>query len=129
MAHPSDPRFGLRIDARANDLSGFTPKAPVFLCGGAKDSTVSYANDTAAMARNWSGLGSNRVLVLDVDQSATSTSDPYFTEKLNFAIVKAATADQARLTGGDPDWEVARNYHAAVVPACASAVRKFFGKY
>ena len=55
VAHPSDPRFGLRIDARANDLSGFTPKAPVFLCGGAKDSTVSYANDTAAMARNCRG--------------------------------------------------------------------------
>ncbi len=129
VTRPADPAFGLRADARSNDLSGFTPKAPVFLCGGEKDATVSYVNNTAAQAGKWSGLGLNRVLVLDVDQSATSTSDPFFIEKLNFAIVKAATANQARLTGGDPDWEVARNYHAAVFPFCASAVGKFFGKF
>jgi hypothetical protein len=129
LAHPADPTFGLRVDAKANDLRGFTPQAPVFLCGGEKDATVSYANNTAAMAQAWSGLGPNRVLVLDVDQSATSTSDPFLSEKLSFDLVKAATADQARLGGGDADWEVARNYHAAVFPFCASAVGKFFGKF
>ncbi len=129
LAHPGDPKFGLRADALANDLRGFTPKAPVLLCGGEKDTTVSYVNNTLAMAQAWSSLGSKRVLVLDVDQSATSTSDPFFTEKLSFAVVKEATAAQARLSGDDPAWEVARNYHAAVFPFCASAVGKFFGQF
>lgn len=129
IANPANPSFGLRVDARANDLRGFTPKAPVMLCGGEKDGTVSYANNTLAMAQAWSGLGAGRVLVLDVDQSATSTSDPFFSEKLSFAVVKEGTATQARLSGGDPEWEVARNYHAAVFPFCASAVGKFFGKF
>lgn len=129
LAHPADPRFGLRIDALANDLRGFVPKAPVMLCGGEKDATVSYAGNTLAMAQAWAGLGPKRVLVLDVDQSATSSSDPFFNEKLSFAVVKEATATQARLAGDDPAWEVARNYHAAVFPFCASAVGKFFGQF
>ncbi|MDB5946330.1 MAG: hypothetical protein JWQ33_1356 [Ramlibacter sp.] len=129
LTHPDDPTFGLRIDAKANDLRGFTPKAPVFLCGGEKDATVSYPNNTGALAQAWSGLGAGRLLVLDVDQSATSTSDPFFAQKLGFGVVKAATADQARLSGGDADWEVARNYHAAVFPFCATAVGKFFSQF
>lgn len=127
LTHPSDPTSGLRIDARANDLRGFTPKAPVFLCGGEQDATVSFANNTLALAQAWSGLGAGRVLVLDVDQGATV--DPFFKEKLNFALVKAATADQARLAGNDPAWEVAKNYHAALFPFCATAVGKFFARF
>jgi hypothetical protein len=129
LAHPSDPAFGLRIDAKANDLRGFVPKAPVFLCGGAQDATVSYATNTLAMAQGWSALGPNRVRVLDVDDSPSNTNDPFFIEKFNFALVKEATKAQARLNGDDADWEVARNYHAAVFPFCASAVGKFFGQF
>lgn len=129
VTHPDNPAFGLRVDAKANDLRGFTPKAPVFLCGGAQDATVSYSSNTGAFAAAWSGLGAGRVLLLDVDDSVTSASDPFGSEKLTFAIVKAATKDQARATGGDPDWEVARNYHAAVFPFCTSAVGKFFSKF
>ena len=129
FANPANPAFGLRADAKLNDLRGFTPKAPVMLCGGEKDATVTYANNTAALARDWAGLGADRLLVLDVDQSASSTSDPFFSEKLSFAVVKEATATQARLSGDNAEWEVARNYHAAVFPFCASAVGKFFGKF
>jgi hypothetical protein len=129
ITHPDNPAFGLRIDAKANDLRGFTPKAPVFLCGGSQDATVSYPNNTGALATAWSGLGTGHLLVLDVDDRVSSASDPFLTEKLTFAIVKAATADQARVNGDDPDWEVARNYHAAVFPFCTSAVGKFFSKF
>ena len=129
IAHPNDPAFGLRIDAKANDLRGFTPKAPVMLCGGSGDATVSYATNTLATAQAWSGLGPNRVLVVDVDDSLLTSSDPFFIEKLNFALVKEATRAQARLTGTDPEWDLARNYHAAVFPFCASAVGKFFGNF
>lgn len=129
LTHPADPRFGLRVDALANDLSGYMPKVPVLLCGGEKDATVPYAQNTGALAQSWAGRTGAPLLVLDVDQSATSTSDPFFTEKLLFGLLKAAIADQARLTGGDPAWEVARNYHAAVFPFCASAVGKFFARF
>ena len=129
LAHPADPAFGLRIGAQANDLRGFTPKAPIMLCGGAQDATVSYATNTLAMAQSWGSLGPNRVLVLDVDDSPSNTNDPFFSEKFNFALVKEATKAQARRSGDDPQWEVARNYHAAVFPFCASAVGKFFGQF
>jgi hypothetical protein len=129
IAHPGNPAFGLRVDAKANDLRGFTPKAPVFLCGGSQDATVSFATNSLAMSQAWAGLGPNRVTLLDVDDPPSSTSDPFFIEKFNFALVVEATRAQARLSGADPDWEVARNYHAAVFPFCASAVGKYFGKF
>jgi hypothetical protein len=90
---------------------------------------VSFATNALAMSQAWAGLGSNRVTLLDVDDAPSSTSDPFFTEKFNFALVVEATRAQARLSGADPDWEVARNYHAAVFPFCTSAVGKYFGKF
>jgi pimeloyl-ACP methyl ester carboxylesterase len=129
LTRPDNPNFGLRVDARANDLRGYTPGSPVFLCAGSKDATVSFANNTGTMAQAWSGLPAGRVTVLDIDDNPTNTNDTYFEEKLGFNGVKAATETQARLSGQDPDWEVARNYHAAVFPFCASAVGKFFGKF
>jgi hypothetical protein len=99
------------------------------LCGGSQDATVSYANNTQAVAKAWSSVGPNPLIVLDVDDTASSTSDPFFVEKLNFGLLKGAIKAQARLSGDDPDWDVARNYHAAVFPFCASAVGKFFGKF
>ena len=129
IAHPADPAFGLRVDAKTNDLRGFTPEAPVMLCGGARDATVSFANNTLALAQAWSSLGPNRLLVLDMDETPANTGDPFFIEKFNFTLLKEATRAQALLTGGDPDGEMARNYHAAIFPFCASAVGKFFGKF
>ncbi|MFC5498273.1 prolyl oligopeptidase family serine peptidase [Caenimonas terrae] len=129
IAHPADPAFGLRVDAKANDLRGFIPKAPVLLCGGSQDATVSYDNNTRAMAQSWNALVPPRVLVLDVDDSSPSTADPFFTEKVNFTLLKEATRLQARASGDDPDWTLARNYHAAVFPFCASAVGKFFARF
>lgn len=129
IAHPVDPQFGLRIDAKANDLRGFTPKAPVFLCGGSHDATVSFQTNSLALSQAYAGLGANRVTLLDVDDVPSNTNDTYFTEKLNFNLVAQATKEQARRNGGDADWELARNYHAAVFPFCASAVGKYFGKF
>ena len=129
LARPFDPAFGLRVDARANDLRGFAPRSPILLCGGAEDATVSFANNTGALAQTLTALAPTRVTVLDVDRRATSSSDPFFDEKLGFALVKEATVAQAKLLGQDPEWEVTRNYHAAVYPFCASAVGKFFARF
>lgn len=129
IAHPVDPQFGLRIDAKANDLRGFTPRAPVFLCGGSHDATVSFQTNSLALNQAYAGLGPNRVTLLDVDDVPSNTNDTYFIEKLNFNLVVEATKEQARRAGVNADFEVARNYHAAVFPFCASAVGKYFGKF
>jgi alpha/beta superfamily hydrolase len=128
LARPSDPRFGLRLDARVNDLRGFTPKAPVMLCGGSGDATVSFAN-TVAMARAWSSLGAGRVLPVDLDQRPATAADPLAAEKLGFLLLKEATQAQARLAGDDPQWELARNYHAGLAPFCISAAGRFFAQF
>ena len=129
LANPTNPTFGLRVDAKANDLRGFVPKAPVLLCGGSHDATVSFDNNTLALRDSWAGLPAGRVEVLDVDDSPSNTNDPFFHEKLGFALVKEATVAQAKLTGNDAGWEVARNYHAAVFPYCATAVGRFFARF
>jgi hypothetical protein len=124
IAHPNDPAFGLRIDAKANDLRGFVPKAPVLLCGGVDDATVSFSTNTLGLNQSWG----NRALVVNVDETPAS-SDPLLAEKLGFVAVREAIKAQARLQGNDPTWEVAKNYHAAVFPFCASAVGKFFARF
>jgi hypothetical protein len=126
LTNPANPRNGLRIAARANDLRGWTPLAPVLLCGGAGDATVSFATNTEGMRQSWARLPPGLVTVLDVDAQPGSAVDPFIAERLGFALVKEATVALARLQGDDPEWEVARNYHAAVFPFCASAARRFF---
>ena len=129
LANPNNPRNGLRIGARANDLRGWTPRAPVLLCGGAQDATVSFSTNTLGLQRQWAGLPPGFVTVLDVDESPGSVADPFVAERLGFAVLKETTIALARLKGDDPEWELARNYHAGVFPFCASAVRRYFSLF
>ena len=126
LANPVNPRNGLRIDTKANDLRGWTPLAPVLLCGGHGDATVSFATNTEGMRQLWAQLPSGLVTTLDVDAQPGSALDPFIAERLGFAVVKEATLALARLQGEDAEWELARNYHAALFPFCASAARRFF---
>jgi hypothetical protein len=124
QAHPAQPQQGLRADARTNDLrGGWFPKAPTVLCGGSDDPTVSFAGNTLLMQQQWSSLP--WVSVLDVD-AQPGAIDPFVAEKLAFGALKGAMQLDAKLGSTDPAWEVARNYHAAVFPFCASAARRFF---
>ncbi len=129
LSRPDQPANGLRVAARANDLRGWAPAAPVLLCGDSQDATVSFSVNTGAMQQLWSGLPPGQVSVLDVDTQPTDTSDPFLAEKLGFGLLKGAIEVDARLQGNDPVWELARNYHAAVFPFCASAARRFFAAF
>jgi hypothetical protein len=130
LARPSAPAHPLRVAARANDLpDDWTPSAPVLLCGGAEDATVAWRTHTLGLAARWAQLPPGRVNILDVDAQPTVLPDPFVAERLGFATIKEATVGLARLEGKDPDWEVARNYHAAVLPFCASAARRFFDAF
>lgn len=45
----TDPNSGARVDTAKNDLlAGWTPKAPIDLCGGSRDPEVEYRNAIAA---------------------------------------------------------------------------------
>jgi hypothetical protein len=126
LNNPTAPRNGLRVDARLNDLRGWTPLAPVLLCGGAQDATVSFDTNTRGLQRQWSSLPPGLVNIVDMDDQPDSAADPFAAEKLAFGALKGAIELSAQLNGDDPVWEMARNYHAAVAPFCASAARRFF---
>jgi len=65
-SYETSPTFPARIDTALNDLLVFwTPKAPVFLCGGKNDPEVEFTNATAAQAY-FTGKGATSTLE-DVD--------------------------------------------------------------
>src|SRR5579862_8807389 len=62
----TDPKSDARLDTAANDLlDGWTPKAPLFLCGGDRDPEVEFKNTIAANAY-FKKRGAN-VTLLDVN--------------------------------------------------------------
>lgn len=65
-----DPAMPLRRALKQNDLRGWTPKAPLMLCGGMNDPEVFYSVNTLTMKQLWSDkLASGRVQVVDADPS------------------------------------------------------------
>ncbi|HEX7638578.1 MAG TPA: prolyl oligopeptidase family serine peptidase [Burkholderiaceae bacterium] len=64
----ADPTVGIRLDLKRNDLRGWTPKAPVMLCGGMNDPEVFYQINTLAMKSLWAPqVTGGLVNVVDVD--------------------------------------------------------------
>jgi hypothetical protein len=63
-----DPAMPLRLALKKNDLRGWTPQAPVMLCGGMNDPDVFYQINTLTMAALWAPqVASGQVSVVDVD--------------------------------------------------------------
>lgn len=124
------PQHPLRLAARRNDLrGGWSPTTPVLLCGGEEDPTVSFPVNSRTLGSLWSSLPAGLVTVLDVDANPSGFADPFRAEKLGFAVVKTAVLADARLAGKDPELELARNYHAGLMPFCSSAARTFFDTF
>ena len=71
----TDPTLGIRLDLKKNDLRGWTPKAPVLLCGGMNDPEVFYKINTLSMKALWAQqISLGQVSVVDIDP--TSNGDP-----------------------------------------------------
>ena len=71
-AAPASP---FRAALWKNDLRGWTPKAPVMLCGGMNDPEVFYQINTLTMKALWAAqIATGQVNVVDVDP--TSNGDP-----------------------------------------------------
>jgi predicted esterase len=66
VADIGDANSGFRRALSANSLLGWTPRAPVLLCGGAKDPVVLYTVNTAATAADLRSRGAN-VTAIDVE--------------------------------------------------------------
>lgn len=106
-----------------NDLRGWTPRAPVLMCGGNADPTVFYAPNTGLMQQLWASLPAGLVTALDVDSAPAGASDPFAAVKAGFAQTKAGVAAQ----GGAE--AVVEAYHGSLVPPfCSVAARAFFQK-
>jgi len=67
IADVGDANSGFRKALAANTLLGWTPKAPLLLCGGAKDPVVLYAVNTAVSAADIKARGGN-VTEVDVEK-------------------------------------------------------------
>lgn len=62
------PALGIRADLKKNDLRGWTPQAPVMLCGGMNDPEVFYKVNTLAMQALWAPqIATGQVTVVDID--------------------------------------------------------------
>ena len=67
IADVGDANSSLRRALAANSLLGWTPRAPVMLCAGAKDPVVLYTVNTAAAAADLRARGAN-VTEVDVER-------------------------------------------------------------
>lgn len=117
-ASPLDcaPAQALRRWLLKNDLRTYTPSVPLFLCGGADDPVVSFAN-TRAAAAYFAARGAPALTGLDLEE--TSLAAPYQATRLEFAAAKEAL----RLAGKS----VKDSYHAGLVaPFCLREARAFF---
>ncbi len=118
----------LRIAAAKNDLRGWSPQAPVLLCGGNGDPTVFYSLNTSVMGMLWAPqVAAHLVTLLDVDSAVTGASDPFAAAKVGFAQTKAAMAVAA---GANAAAVVTGGYHGTLVPPfCNAAARGFFSQF
>ena len=72
----TNPNSGTQIDARKNDLLGWTPTSPVLLCGGAGDPTVPPAVHQAALVADFQKRGVTNFTSVDVDPQIQAIFGP-----------------------------------------------------
>ena len=126
-ATAANPQSRIRLAMKTNDLRGWTPAAPVLLCGGNGDPTVFYSLNTGVMGALWAGLPAGMVTVLDVDSASTGATDPFAAAKAGFAAAKSAAASAA---GVNAAAVVTAAYHGSLVPPyCSAAARGFFSQF
>jgi hypothetical protein len=125
---PADPKNGLRMDLKTNDLRNWSPTSPVLLCAGDSDPTVFYLNTQLIQTYWTANVPGAPVTLLDID-SAAASNDPYAGLKHDFIIAKDLIIAEA-IAGGANDGgalAVLEHYHAELVPPfCFSAAKDFF---
>jgi hypothetical protein len=129
------PTQGLRQDFYLNDMrSGWYPKVPTLLCGGAEDPTVFFSVNTETMVNYFSALTAGAVTLPVLDVNGTP-GGPF--EALQVAFQESEAAELAYLqtaAGGGlslaaAEAQVIEGYHSAVAPFCAAGARAFFAQF
>jgi hypothetical protein len=130
------PTQGLRQDFYVNDLrSGWYPKVPTLLCGGALDPTVFFSLNTVTMATYFSAQTAGAVNVPVLDVNATTPGSPFEPLQVAFQQSEAAelaylhTAAGGGLSAAAAQALVTEGYHSAVAPFCAAGARAFFAQF
>jgi hypothetical protein len=129
------PTQGLRQDFYLNDMrSGWYPKVPTLLCGGANDPTVFFSVNTQTMVAYFSALTAGAVVLPVLDVNGTP-SGPFAALQTGFQESEAAelaylqTAAGGGLTLAAAQALVIEGYHSAVAPFCAAGARAFFAEF
>lgn len=109
----SNPDNALFVAARQNDLLGWTPVAPVLLCGGAGDPTVPPAIHQDVLMADFTSRGVSNVTSVDVDPQVQQIYGPG-----GVAPTDPASAEFA---------EYYASYHGGYEPPlCHAQARAFF---
>ena len=81
--NPSDPLF---LAAKKNDLLGWSPRAPVLLCGGAADPTVPPVLHQQVLKADFDRRGVTNVVSVDVDAQIQAAYGPAPTDPTSEAF-------------------------------------------
>ncbi|RYY95087.1 MAG: esterase [Comamonadaceae bacterium] len=109
----TNPSNALYLDAKKNDLFGWTPRAATLLCGGAGDPTVPPALHMVPLKADFDARGVKTVSTVDVDGLVQATYGPG-----GKAPTDPTSAAFATYYGG---------YHGSYEPPfCHAAARKLF---
>ncbi len=152
----ANPQNNLRKALKDNDLRGYVPTMPTFICGGNQDPTVYFDTNTGSMVKLiQTEVAKNpakklNITVLDVDKDNEADRPDYQTLtiigqasmnpwKVNDVVKKVQTNFSNSVKkvkdDADPNGGVAAllafytNYHGDLVsPACTEATREFFNQ-
>ena len=112
-AMANDNTAGINVDAQANTLFNWKPKAPTLLCGGTGDPTVQYAVHQIPMFNNFVNNGLKNVGSVDVDAQIQKAFGPGGAAPTDPSSPAFAT--------------YYANYHGTYEPPfCMAAARQFF---
>lgn len=123
-------RHPLRRAFVRNDLRGWTPASPVFMCSFRSNPWVPYASNQHQMAALWSGLPFGRVTTLDLEADASIT-DSLFTSAAKQAMTqsKEKVMTDAVAKGATDGGRMAlatSAHHWLGQPLCMAATLVFF---
>lgn len=152
----ANPQNNLRKALKDNDLRGYVPTMPTFICGGNQDPTVYFDTNTGSMVKLIQAAAAQNpakkinITVLDVDTENEASRLDYQTLtiigqasmnpwKVNDVVKKVQTnfsnsvkkiKDDAAPQGGVASLlAFYTNYHGGLVsPACTEATREFFNQ-
>jgi hypothetical protein len=120
----------LRRAFQRNDLRGWTPERPVYMCSLQSNPWVSFRTNQHMMAELWAGLPAGLVTSLDLEAGPTDADSPFVRElkaemRRSTDAIVANAVGQGASDGGKAALGVAY-HHWLGEPLCMAATLAFF---